>query len=81
MHQVGQPGVDCHAMLHMDVEPKNRGKTTKMNGEHHGKPYEQMDDLGVETPICGNTHMQHSLEILKNALFPRDAEIIHSVRH
>ena len=25
---------------------KNRGKTPKMDGENHGKPYEQMDDLG-----------------------------------
>ena len=34
---------------------KNRGKTRKMDGENNGKPYEQMDDLGVplflETPI------------------------------
>ena len=34
---------------------KNRGKTPKMDGENNGKPYEQMDDLGVplflETPI------------------------------
>ena len=29
----------------MDVS-KNRGKTPKMDGEFHGKPYEQMDDLG-----------------------------------
>ena len=39
----------------MDVEPKNRGKTPKTDGLFHGKPYEQMDDLGVplflETPI------------------------------
>ena len=39
----------------MDVS-KNRGKTPKMDGLFHGKPYEQMDDLGVfplflETPI------------------------------
>ena len=26
---------------------KNRGKTPKMDGEYNGKPYEQMDDLGV----------------------------------
>ncbi len=26
---------------------KNRGKTSKMDGENIGKPYEQMDDLGV----------------------------------
>ena len=33
---------------------KNRGKTPKTDGENNGKPYEQMDDLGVplflETP-------------------------------
>ena len=26
---------------------KNRGKKPKMDGENNGKPYEQMDDLGV----------------------------------
>ena len=26
---------------------KNRGETPKMDGENNGKPYEQMDDLGV----------------------------------
>ena len=31
----------------MDVEPKIRGKKPKMDGENNGKPYEQMDDLGV----------------------------------
>ena len=40
----------------MDVETKNRGTfPPKMDGLFHGKPYEQMDDLGVslflETPI------------------------------
>ena len=30
----------------MDVS-KNMGKTPKMDGENNGKPYEQMDDLGV----------------------------------
>ena len=35
---------------------KNKGKTTKMDGENNGKPYEQMDDLGgfplfLGTPI------------------------------
>ena len=24
-----------------------------MDGENNGKPYEQMDDLGVKTPIFG----------------------------
>ena len=28
-----------------------------MDGENHGKPYEQMDDLGGgKTPIFGNIH-------------------------
>ncbi len=26
-----------------------------MDGENNGKPYEQMDDLGVNTPIFGLT--------------------------
>ena len=35
---------------------KNRGKTTKMDGENNGsKPYEQMDDLGAFPPIFGLT--------------------------
>ena len=34
---------------------KNRGKTPKMNGENHGKPYFLMDDLGVKPTIFGNT--------------------------
>ena len=37
----------------MDVS-KNRGYL-KMDGLFHGKPYEQMDDLGVKTPIFGLT--------------------------
>ena len=28
-----------------------------MDGENNGKPYEQMDDLGENPPIFGNTHM------------------------
>ena len=28
-----------------------------MDGLFHGKPYEQMDDLGGNTTIFGNTHM------------------------
>ena len=28
-----------------------------MDGENHGKPYVQMDDLGGNTPIFGNTHV------------------------
>ena len=39
----------------MDVEPKIGDFTPKMDGENNGKPYEQMDDLGIpfflETPI------------------------------
>ena len=31
----------------------------KMDGENHGKPYVQMDDLGVPgTIIFGNTHLK-----------------------
>ena len=41
-------------LLYMGVS-KNRGKTPKMEGENNGKPYEQIDNLGVplflETPI------------------------------
>ena len=38
---------------YMGVNPKNRGDfTTKMDGENfHGKPDEQMDDLGGFVPI------------------------------
>ena len=36
-----------------------------MDGEHNGKPYEQMDDLGGKTtPIFGNTHLEEKLLIL-----------------
>ncbi len=42
----------------MDVEPKIRGKHPKMDGENNGKPYEQMDDLGVPF-IFGNTHINN----------------------
>ena len=38
--------------FHVDVS-KNRGKTPKMDGENHGKPYEQMDDLGGKPIIFG----------------------------
>ena len=37
---------------------KNRGKTPKMDGLFHGKPYEQMDDLGVKTHIFGGPPIQ-----------------------
>ncbi len=33
----------------MGVEPKIGGVSPKMDGLFHGKPYEQMDDLGGET--------------------------------
>ena len=29
-----------------------------MDGLFHGKPYEQMDDLGGPTPIFGNPHVK-----------------------
>ena len=35
---------------------KNRGKTPKMDGLFHGKPYEQMDDLGGKPTIFGNIY-------------------------
>ena len=38
--------------LILDVS-KNRGKTTKMDGENHGKPYFLMDDLGGVPIIFG----------------------------
>ena len=28
-----------------------------MDGENKGKPYEQMDDLGVKNPIFGIIHL------------------------
>ena len=36
-------------------EPLKGGKTPKMDGENHGKPYEQMDDLGGFPIIFGLT--------------------------
>ncbi len=36
---------------------KNRGKTPKMDGLFHGKPYEQMDDLRGKNTIFGNIHI------------------------
>ena len=41
----------------MDVEPKIGGKPPKWM-VYNGKPYEQMDDLGGNTPIFGNTHIE-----------------------
>ena len=33
-----------------------------MDGENNGsKPYEQMDDLGGNTPVFGNTHIDKIL--------------------
>ena len=40
---------------------KNRGKTSKMDGLFHGKPYEQMDDLGGVPPIFGSTPILREL--------------------
>ena len=46
----------------LGCQPKNRGKKPKMDGLFHGKPYEQMDDLGgfpifLETPrSCNQKH-------------------------
>ena len=41
--------------IYMDVSKNRSVKPPKMDGENNGKPYEQMDDLGVplflETPI------------------------------
>ena len=34
-------------------QPKNSGKNPKMDGENKGKPYEQMDDLGVFPSFLG----------------------------
>ena len=49
---VFKPGMSCWYLVHgitkssMDVS-KNRGTVPpKWMGENHGKPYEQMDDLG-----------------------------------
>ena len=40
----------------MGVEPKiGCFKPPKMDGLFHGKPYEQMNDLGGNTPIFGST--------------------------
>ena len=33
-----------------------------MDGENHGKPYFQMDDLGGCTIIFGNTHIVSTIE-------------------
>ena len=37
-----------------------------MDGENHGNPYEQMDDLGGKPTIFGNIHVElHSLKSLQ----------------
>ena len=43
-------------LQHMSVS-KNRGNTPKMDGENNGKPYEQMDDLGVFPYFWVDTHI------------------------
>ena len=45
---------------------KNRGKTTKMDGENNGKPYEQMDDLGGVPPIFGLTPICFQIAFLRH---------------
>ena len=45
----------------MGVEPKIGGKTPEMDGENNEKPYEQMDDLGGNTPIFRNIHIDQHL--------------------
>ena len=40
---------------------KKKGKTTKMDGLFHGKPYEQMDDLGGVPSIFGRPPISQSL--------------------
>ena len=50
-------------------QPKNRGiLTPKMDGLFHGKPYEQMDDLGGFPPIFGNTHIYLDFIVFNVAL-------------
>jgi len=42
----------------LDVDPKNRRKTLKMDGEFiMEKPYFLMDDLGGTPTIFGNIHV------------------------
>ena len=43
--------------VYVGVSKNRGGKPPKMHGENNGKPYEQMDDLGGNTPIFGNTHV------------------------
>ena len=54
----------------MGVEPKiGACKHPKMDGENNGKPYEQMDDLGVfpyfwKHPYCQIAHHVFNFETL-----------------
>ena len=50
----------------MWVFPKIGGKPPQMDGENHGKPYEQMDDLGVLTPLF---LVQHPCVLQESPLF------------
>ncbi len=51
-------GRNRHHPMYMGVEPKIGVEFyPKMDGENNGKPYEQMDDLGENTPIFGNIHI------------------------
>ena len=55
---------------HTDVS-NNRGKTTKMEGENNGKPYEQMDDLEV-SPLFSVQHPHiPSIQAVRR-FFPQD---------
>ena len=57
----------------MDVS-KNRGKTPKMDGLFHGKPYEQMDDFGEKKPYFW-THPHHVYQLKVLSDFRRLAEV------
>ena len=50
------------SQFHLGVEPKIGDFTPKMDGENNGKPYVQMDDLGVYTIIFGNIHLSFCLK-------------------
>ncbi len=41
----------CFLYLQSGCWTKNTRKTTKIDGENNGKPYEQMEDLGGFTPL------------------------------
>ena len=40
-----------------------------MDGEHNGKPYLQMDDLGGKPTIFGNIHIQEEKSMKFKLLF------------